>query len=63
MTNDENMKFPDSFDINPFLPPENTRKPLVFWCFLGVQNGNTGQKWVKMAVLVTKILPQEMFQY
>ena len=23
-----------------------TRKPLVFWCFQGVINGNIGQKWV-----------------
>ena len=30
----------------PFIPPENTRKTLVFWCFHGVQNGNIGQKWV-----------------
>ena len=23
-------------------PPENTKKPLVFWCFRGVYNGNIG---------------------
>ena len=23
---------------------ENTRKPMVFWCFQGILNGNTGQK-------------------
>ena len=40
--------------FNPFLvnvpilyPPENTRKPLVFWCFQGVWNGNIGQKWLR----------------
>ena len=28
-----------------FRPPENTRKPLDFWCFQGVWN-NIGEKWV-----------------
>ena len=28
------------------ITPENTKKPLVFWCFQGVQNGNVGQIWV-----------------
>ena len=30
-----------------FIPPENTRRPKIFWCFQGVYNGNIGQKWVK----------------
>ena len=29
-----------------FLPPENTRKSKVFWCFQRVWKGNIGQKWV-----------------
>ena len=40
--------------INPFLAnippentPENTKKPLVFWCFQGVLNGIIRQKRVK----------------
>ena len=28
--------------------PENTRKPLIFCCFQGVENRNISQKWVKM---------------
>ena len=30
-----------------FIPPENTRKLLVFWCFQGVENGKIAQKWFK----------------
>ena len=29
-----------------FIIPENTRKPLVFWSFQGILNGDIGQKWV-----------------
>ena len=29
-----------------FISPENARKPLVFWCFQGIQNWNFGQKRV-----------------
>ena len=29
-----------------FYHPENTRNPLVFWSFQGVENGNICQKWV-----------------
>ena len=28
------------------IPPENIRKPLVFWCFQGVSNEISGMKWV-----------------
>ena len=29
------------------MPPENIRKPEVFWCLQGVQKGTYGIKWVK----------------
>ena len=28
----------------PFDPPENTRKPKIFWCFKGDQKGTLGRK-------------------
>ena len=28
----------------PFDPPENIRKPKVFWCFQGDQKGTLGRK-------------------
>ena len=31
----------------PFDPPENIRKPLVFWCFQGDQIGTLGSKGLK----------------
>ena len=40
--------------INPFhvrsllTPPENIRKPEVFWCFQGVSKEISGMKWVKI---------------
>ena len=42
----------DSFFINPFhatyllLPPENIRKPEVFWCVLGLLKETRGMKWI-----------------
>ena len=30
----------------PFDPPENIRKPLVFWCFQGDQKGTLGRIWI-----------------
>ena len=42
-----------NYNINPFLatdlliPPENIRKPEVFWCFQGVSKEISGMKWVK----------------
>ena len=41
-------EFSNPFPANvPILyPPENTRKPLVFWCFQGVWNGKICRKWV-----------------
>ena len=32
------------FSMFPFDPPENIRKPLVFWCFQGGQKGTLGSK-------------------
>ena len=37
---------PISGQWSHFMPPKNTRKPLVFWCFHVVQNGNIVHKWV-----------------
>ena len=31
----------------PFDPPENIRKPKVFWCFQGDQKGTLGRKGLK----------------
>ena len=31
------------------IPPENIRKPLVFWCFQGVSKEISGMKWVKFS--------------
>ena len=39
--------------LNPFhaiilsVSPENIRKPVVFWCFQGVQKETSGMKWDK----------------
>ena len=35
-----------------FIPPEKTRKPLVFWCFQGVLNGNIGRKWRRVFIVM-----------
>ena len=32
------------FPMFPFDPPENIRKPKVFWCFQGDQKGTLGSK-------------------
>ena len=34
------------FPMFPIDPLENIRKPLVFWCFQGDQNGTLGSKWL-----------------
>ena len=34
-------------ECSHFIPPENTKQPLVFVCFQGLQNGNIGQSSVK----------------
>ena len=31
----------------PFLPPENMKKPLVFWCFQGVQKETVASDLLK----------------
>ena len=43
--------------LNPFhatdlfrYPPENIRKPLVFWCFQGASEDTRGMKWVKVII-------------
>ena len=38
-----------------FYTPENTRKPLVFWCFQGVLKDISDMKWVR-AFSVKKIM-------
>ena len=43
----EDLLQPISGQCSHLIPLENTRKPLVFWWFQGVLNGNIGQKWVK----------------
>ena len=35
------------FPMFPFDPPENIRKPKVFWCFQGDQKGTLGSKGLK----------------
>ena len=42
--------------VNPFhgsllIPPENIRKPVVFWCFQGVSKEISGMKWVKQNIV------------
>ena len=34
------------FPMFPFDPPENIRKPKVFWCFQVDQKGTLGRKWL-----------------
>ena len=34
----------------PFYTLKNTRDPLVFWCFKGVQNGSIGQDWLNLSL-------------
>ena len=48
--------------INPFhaadlfwYPPENIRKPQVFWCFQGVSKEISGMKWVN-ALFISNIM-------
>ena len=38
---------PVSYHWSLLIPPENIRKPLVFWCFQGVSKEISGMKWVK----------------
>ena len=35
-----------------FLPPENVRKPEVFWCFQGAQEWSTGVKCFKNKLII-----------
>ena len=36
------------FSMSSFDPPENIKKPLVFWCFQGDQKGTLGKKGLKV---------------
>ena len=36
------------FPLFPFDPPENIRKPKVFWCFQGDQKGTLGRKGLRV---------------
>ena len=36
----------DPIKCSHFIPPKNTKNPLVFWCFHGVQNESINQKWI-----------------
>ena len=36
------------FSMFPFVPPENIRKPNVFWCFQWDQKGTLGRKGLKI---------------
>ena len=42
----EDAKPKPSGQFSYFISPENTRKPMVFWCVSEVWNGSTDQKWV-----------------
>ena len=37
-----------------FIILENTRNLKLFWCLQGLQNGNTGQKWLKPKIKISK---------
>ena len=45
------------FGLNPFhatglsIPPENIRKPKVYWCFQEVLKETNGMKWVKYEMI------------
>ena len=43
------------FPMLPFDPPENIRKPSVFWCFQGDQKGTLGRKGLKHLYLNTLV--------
>ena len=56
--------------INPFstkcfisIPPENIRKPLVFWCVQGVSKESSGMKWVNDKILLWKTSLQIRAKY
>ena len=45
-----------------FIPPENTRKPKVFYYFKGVEKGNTDQEWVNYLTHLVPISLLNPFQ-
>ena len=38
-----------------YIPPENIRKPEIFWCFQGVQKETPGMKWVKALTIIKSL--------
>ena len=44
------------FPVLPFDPPENIRKPLVFWCFQVDQKGTLGRKRVMKSNIVEVVI-------
>ena len=42
----EERLFYEKMECSHFIPPENTSKPNVVWCFQRVYNGRINQKWV-----------------
>ena len=46
------------FPMFPFDPPENIRKPLVFWCFQGDQKGTFERKRLIMVVNLERWLEE-----
>ena len=60
------------FPVSFYLPlPKSISKPLVFWCFQGIENGSIGQKWNKITdetwyqaiQTVIKIYKMKIFRY
>ena len=43
--------------------PENIRKPLVFWCFQGVQKETNGMKWSNMSEAYLEPCQTSMFYF
>ena len=44
----------------PFDPPENIRKPKVFWCFQGDQNGTLGSKGLTWSSTSTYVVVETL---
>ena len=38
------------------IPPENIRKPLVFWCFQGVSKEISGMKWINSTLVSYEVM-------
>ena len=48
------------FPMLPFHPPENIRKPKVFWCFQGDQNGTLGRKGLRKLRIWSHLLKKSL---